>query len=113
MNKFEAKSVALGNGWEQCLGLSLTNSKYCESVPTGRLEMYLNIGYELSFDNETDDHATLELQHWKPSTAHPPVASRKCYFRHMTEDRFREWLAKTADELLEIGREQSKNGKLP
>lgn len=113
MSKFEAKSIACENGWEETLGLSLFNPAYRVKVPTGELVVYLNIGYELSFDNSVDDDATLELQHWKPSTAHPPVSCRKCNFRYMTEARFKEWLEANARELIEVGLEQSKNGTLP
>lgn len=113
MNKFEAKNVARKNGWEEGLGYSLSNTEYRVEVPAGRLVVYLNIGYELSFDNDSDDDATMELQIWKPSTAHPPVTSRKCYLRYMSEERFKEWLVKTAKELLDIGQEKSKAGTLP
>lgn len=113
LSKFEAKAIANENGWEETLGLSLCNPIYRVKVPTGELVVYLNIGYELSFDNEVDDDATLELQHWKPSTAHPPVTCSKCNFRFMTEARFKEWLDRNAKELIEYGLEQSKNGTLP
>ena len=113
MSKFEAKAIACENGWEETLGLSLRNPAYRVNVPTGELVVYLNIGFELSFDNEVDDDATLELQHWKPSTAHPPVSYRKCNFRYMSEDRFKEWLESNAKELIAFGLEQSKNGTLP
>ena len=113
MSKFEAKSIACENGWKETLGASLQNHAYRVKVPTGELVVYLNIGYELSFDNEVDDDATLELQHWKPSTAHPPVTRSKCNFRFMTEARFKEWLDRNAKELIEYGLEQSKNGTLP
>jgi hypothetical protein len=113
MSKFEAKSIACENGWEETLGLSLYNPTYRVKVPTGDLVVYLNIGYELSFDNSVDDDATLELQHRKPSTAHPTVSCRKCNFRYMTETRFKEWLEDNARELIEVGLEHSKNGTLP
>lgn len=113
MSKFEAKAIACENGWEETLGLSLQNPAYRVKVPTGELVVYLNIGYELSFDNSVDDDATLEMQHWKPSTAHPPVSCSRCNFRYMSEDRFKEWLESNAKELIEVGLEQSKNGTLP
>ena len=111
MNKFSAKRVASKNGWEG-YG-SLANDKYCVTVPTGTLIVRLEIGYELSFDNHSDDEATLVLEHCKPSTAHPPVARRACSFGSMDESRFKEWLDSNAKELIEIGLAKSKNGSLP
>lgn len=112
MNKFEAKVIAHENGWAEGLGHSMMNPKYRVKVPTGELVLYLNIGYELSTDTP-EDGATLELQHWKPSTAHPPVASHDCCLTYMTESRFIEWLENTASELIALGLKESEHGTLP
>lgn len=113
MNKFEAKSIAAENGWEKCLGYPyMKNKEYRKEVPTGELVVYLSIGYELSTDTP-EDGATLELQHWKPSTAHPPVASRTAYITYASESTFLEWIKKTANELMELGLQKSEEGTLP
>ena len=111
MNKFEAKNVAAENGWSGYF--ALTNDKYCVDVPTGELIVRLEIGYELSFDNGSDDEAALVLEHYKPSTAHPPVTRRECSFRYMDESSFKDWLERSANELIRIGRERSDEGTLP
>lgn len=112
MNKFEAKVVAHENGWNPTLGHSLVNPIYRKKVPTGELVVYLNIGFELSTDTP-ENGATLELQHWKPSTAHPPVKAIDCCITYHNESSFKEWLEKNAQAILEYGIEQSKAGTLP
>ena len=111
MNKFEAKYVAAKNGWGGYF--ELTNDAYCVDVPTGKLIVHLEIGYELSFENGSDDEAALVLEHYKPSTAHPPVTRRSCSFRYMDESSFKDWLERSAKELISIGRERSAEGTLP
>lgn len=111
MNKFEAKNVAAKNGWTGYF--ELTNDEYRVKVPTGKLVVRLQIGYELSFDNTNDEQATLVLEHCKPSTAHPPVTRRTCSFSYWDESRFKDWLETAAKEIIRVGLEQSKNGTLP
>lgn len=114
MNKFEAKNIAAENGWEKGLGFSwMANPEYIAEIPTGKLKVVLDIGYELSNDNESDDDATLELQHFKHSTAHPPVTKRTCSLSYMTEERFRAWIDSTAKELIKVGLAMSEKGNLP
>lgn len=103
MNKFDAKAVAVDNGWSEKAGYALFNKSYRETVPTGELEVRLDIGYELSNDNESDDEATLVVEHRMPSTAHPPLASRRVNFRRMDAKGFSSWLDRTAKELIEAG----------
>ena len=103
MNKFDAKAVAVDNGWSEKAGYALFNKSYRETVPTGELEVHLDIGYELSNDNESDDEATLVVEHRMPSTAHPPLASRCVNFRRMDAKGFASWLDRTAKELIEAG----------
>ena len=112
MNKFEATVTARENGWDGW-GHSLFHDDFCATVPTGNLRVHLDIGYELSNDNLSDDEASLVLEHYKPSTAHPPVCSRKCYLRYMTETSFYNWVTTTAKELIEFGQEKSIEGTLP
>lgn len=103
MNKFDAKAVAVDSGWSEKAGYALFNKSYRETVPTGELVVHLDIGYELSNDNESDDEATLVVEHLMPSTAHPPLASRCVNFRHMDAKVFASWLDRTANELIEAG----------
>ena len=109
MNKFEARNVASENGWDEWG----TNSKFCVKVPEGNLRVHIQIGYELSFDNSSDDEVSLVLEIHKPSSAHPPVASRRCCLRYMDESYFKNWLESESRELLEIGQNQSRKGELP
>ena len=113
MNKFEAKSIAFENGWREGLGTTMRNSDYRVKVPTGELVVNLDIGYELSNDNHSDNDVTLTLEHWKPSTAHPPVVSRKGSITFMTESSFTKWLETNAKELIDIGQSKSDDGSLP
>lgn len=108
MNKFEAKSVAVDNGWTDRAGYALFNKSYRETVPTGKLEVRLDIGFELSNDNKSDDEATLVVEHRMPSTAHPPLegmtlAGMSVSLRRMTADGFASWLDRAARELIETG----------
>lgn len=112
MNKFEAKAIARENGWAEGLGYAMKHPAFRKKIPTGELVVYLSIGYELSNDTP-EDGATLELEHWKPSTAHPPVTRSDCCLTYMTEARFKEWLENTAAGLIEYGLEQSARGTLP
>lgn len=108
MNKFEAKAVASRNGWEQTCGHALCKPAYREEVPNGTLRVYLNIGYELSTDTP-EDGATLELHLFKPSTAHPILASNSCCITGMSESGFALWLDENAHELIERGRKLAKD----
>ena len=113
MNKFEAKAIAYNNGWDKCLGYaSMKHPDFRKKIPTGELVVYLNIGYELSTDTP-ENGASLVLEHWKPSTAHPPVATRDCCLTYMTESSFKEWVEKNAAALIEYGLERSSAGDLP
>lgn len=75
MTKFDANYIATENGWKTSLGCFpfLENKEYIKEVPTGRLIVYLIIGYNRLPDTP-EDGATLELQHWKHSSANPPAA---------------------------------------
>ena len=69
MNKFEATATARENGWDGW-GHSLFHDDFCATVPTGNLRVHLDIGYELSNDNLSDDEASLVLeQHTHQSAA--------------------------------------------
>lgn len=109
MNKFEARNVASETGWN---GWGM-NDKFRRKVPEGELIVHIQIGYELSYDNSSDDEVSLVLEIHKPSSAHPPVASRRCCLRYMDESRFKQWLESESNELLEIGQNQSRRGELP